>query len=183
MFFVAEAKHDVGELQLPSATTAPYLDCLQIARGSLSGFAILLLLVLDLLAFVQAAQARLLHRTYVDEHVLAALVGLNETVAFLAVEPLHCSCRHIILRKYCREASIHLLRVEGQFNSGLCGAKSEFEENGSVFEGCQGRDVRPEDADKMREAYSIALPELDLAEGPVESRRKLAEIFVQRRDG
>ena len=48
-----------------------------------------------------------------------------------------------------------------------------------VFEGLiNGRDVPLEDANKMREAYSIALHELDLAESQVESRRKLAEIIV-----
>jgi hypothetical protein len=43
----------------------------------------------------------------------------------------------------------------------------------------KGRDVPAEDAEKMQVAYSIALRELDLAEGPVESRRKLADIIVQ----
>jgi hypothetical protein len=49
-----------------------------------------------------------------------------------------------------------------------------------VFEGwIQGRDVPPEDAETMRRAYSIALRELKLTEGPVESRRKLADIILQ----
>jgi hypothetical protein len=49
-----------------------------------------------------------------------------------------------------------------------------------VFEGLlKGRDVPPEDADKMREAYSLALRELNLSEGPVESRLELADIILQ----
>jgi hypothetical protein len=36
-----------------------------------------------------------------DEHVLAAVVGLNEAVALLPVEPLHstnCHCRKLLLK-------------------------------------------------------------------------------------
>jgi hypothetical protein len=33
-----------------------------------------------------------------DEHVLAAGVGLNEAITFLVVEPLHNTCRHVALR-------------------------------------------------------------------------------------
>src|SRR5262249_45106575 len=31
------------------------------------------------------------------EHVLAALLRLDESVAFCRVEPLHCTCRHVDL--------------------------------------------------------------------------------------
>jgi hypothetical protein len=42
----------------------------------------------------------------------------------------------------------------------------------------KGRDVPPEGGTR-REAYSIALRELNLAKSPVESRRELADIIVQ----
>jgi hypothetical protein len=49
-----------------------------------------------------------------------------------------------------------------------------------VFEGwIKGRDVSAEDAQTMREAYGLALRELDLTESPVESRRMLADIILQ----
>src|SRR5208282_5931193 len=73
------------------------LDQLQISRR---GFALLALLKLeaDLLAFVERADAGVLHGGDVDEHVLAAVFGLNEAVALLGVEPLDRTHRHENLR-------------------------------------------------------------------------------------
>src|SRR5579883_901025 len=38
-----------------------------------------------------------LNGTDVHEDILAAVIRLNETKAFLAIEPLHCSLRHQVL--------------------------------------------------------------------------------------
>src|SRR3984893_16656947 len=50
--------------------------------------------ILDLLAFIERAQASALHRRDMNEYVLRAALGLNETVAFGRVDPLHRSGRH-----------------------------------------------------------------------------------------
>src|SRR6478609_4773964 len=43
----------------------------------------------DLLPFVQIAQAGALDRGNMHEHVLRAVLGLNEAVALLGIEPLY----------------------------------------------------------------------------------------------
>ena len=50
--------------------------------------------VLDLLVVLEALEAGALDGADVDEHVLAAVVGRDETVALGRVEPLHRSGRH-----------------------------------------------------------------------------------------
>src|SRR2546429_8860359 len=56
---------------------------------------------LDLLPFVEAAVAVTCDRAEVHEHILATF-NLNETVAFVAVEPLHRALRHLdLLRSGC----------------------------------------------------------------------------------
>ncbi len=50
--------------------------------------------VLNLLAFVEAVQARAFNRGHVDIHILAAVVGLDETKSLAWIEPLHDPCRH-----------------------------------------------------------------------------------------
>jgi hypothetical protein len=58
------------------------------------------LLILDNLPFIQTAEAGLLNRGDVDEHVLAAAtLRLNKSVPFLRIEPLHGTCRHRGLQK------------------------------------------------------------------------------------
>src|SRR5690349_18408346 len=49
---------------------------------------------LDLLAFVQAAQARRFHGRDMDKHVLAAIVGRDEAKTFCAVEEFYGATRH-----------------------------------------------------------------------------------------
>src|ERR1019366_1633765 len=49
----------------------------------------------DLVALSQVAQARFLDRRDMDEHVLPAVVRLNEAVALRCVEPLYCTARHV----------------------------------------------------------------------------------------
>jgi hypothetical protein len=51
-----------------------------------------------LVTFVQGRQARAFNRGDVDEHVLAAVLGLNETKALGRVEPLNDTVRHLILK-------------------------------------------------------------------------------------
>src|SRR6185437_14762682 len=48
----------------------------------------------DLLAFVEAVQARSFDRTDMNEHVLAALRRLDEPKTLRGVEPLHGTCGH-----------------------------------------------------------------------------------------
>src|SRR5262245_41316379 len=46
------------------------------------------------LALVERGQPRPLHGRDVNEHILAAVGGLNEPVALGGIEPFHCSARH-----------------------------------------------------------------------------------------
>jgi hypothetical protein len=48
----------------------------------------------ELLSLVEGAQAGTLDRADVNEHILAAVVRLNEAKAFLAVEPLYSARTH-----------------------------------------------------------------------------------------
>ena len=50
--------------------------------------------VFDLLPFVESRQAGLFEGGDVDESVLAAVVGLNETKPLCGIEPLYGSSRH-----------------------------------------------------------------------------------------
>jgi hypothetical protein len=43
---------------------------------------------------IEAAQSRFFDGGDVDEHVLAAIVRLNKSIALCRVEPLHCTYRH-----------------------------------------------------------------------------------------
>jgi hypothetical protein len=51
----------------------------------------------DFLSLVEAMQPGPFHSADVDEHVLAAVIRLDEPEAFLAVEPLYGSLRHVTL--------------------------------------------------------------------------------------
>src|SRR6478609_10547650 len=50
---------------------------------------------IDLLTIIEAGQTGALDGADVNEHILAAIVRLNEAVALLTVEPLHGTCRHL----------------------------------------------------------------------------------------
>jgi hypothetical protein len=52
-------------------------------------------LVRDPLSLVESVQPRAFDRANVHEYVLAAVIRLDESEAFLAIEPLHGSLRHI----------------------------------------------------------------------------------------
>jgi hypothetical protein len=49
----------------------------------------------DLLSLVEPVHASAFDRADVHEHILAAVIRLDESVALLAVEPLHGSLRHV----------------------------------------------------------------------------------------
>jgi hypothetical protein len=52
----------------------------------------------DDLPLIKAAQPGSLDRRDMDEHVLAASLGLNKSVAFLRIEPLHGAFSHCLLQ-------------------------------------------------------------------------------------
>src|SRR5205085_1590732 len=66
----------------------------QVASSRLAGALVGDDFEVDFLAFVEAAQAGLLDCADVDEHVLATLIRLDESVALCRVEPLHSSRSH-----------------------------------------------------------------------------------------
>src|SRR5919112_3230848 len=70
------------------------LGVLQVHCRSAAGALVGLKLIGDLLAFLQAAHAGALERRGVNEHVLAAVVGLNETITLGFIVPLHGSRFH-----------------------------------------------------------------------------------------
>ena len=77
-----------------------------VANGDLAGAAIFLRVERDLLAFVQRAHSSALEGGRMDEHVLAAIIGLNETKAFLIVvefdgTDLHVSFLNLHKQKRC----------------------------------------------------------------------------------
>ena len=56
--------------------------------------AVLFDLILDVLPFIERAQSGALDGGHVDEHVPAARLRLNETIALGRIEPLHRAARH-----------------------------------------------------------------------------------------
>lgn len=76
----------------------------QLTRRGLARAAVFFQFVRDLITLVQARQTRAFNRGDVDEHVLAAVLGLNEAKALGRVEPLNDTVRHIILKHLNRRA-------------------------------------------------------------------------------
>jgi hypothetical protein len=70
------------------------LENLQVLSAGLAAHLVNLGFVRNLLSFGEAGQASTLDSADVNEHIGAAVVRLNETEAFLAVEPLHSTSRH-----------------------------------------------------------------------------------------
>jgi hypothetical protein len=68
--------------------------CLQIVRRRFSGPSVGDNLIKDLLSLVEAVHPSALDGADVHENILAAVIGLDEAKAFLAVEPLYGSLRH-----------------------------------------------------------------------------------------
>src|SRR6266498_5576845 len=56
--------------------------------------AVLFDLILDLLPFIERAQSSALDCGDVDEHVFAARLRLNKSIALSRIEPLHRAARH-----------------------------------------------------------------------------------------
>src|ERR1700741_934217 len=91
------------DLKKKARTTEGFLGCsdersspcdYQVVVRGLAGPPVGDQLELDLLAFVQALQARALDSADMDKGVLAAVVRLDEAIAFGGVEPLHGSRSH-----------------------------------------------------------------------------------------
>lgn len=70
---------------------------LQIAGRRLAGPSIGLDFVADLLPIREPGQSSALDRRNVHENIQAALIGLNEAITLLAVEPLHGTCSHVTI--------------------------------------------------------------------------------------
>src|SRR5262249_44388528 len=51
-------------------------------------------LILDVLAFIERVQSRALDCGDVNEHVFAATLRLNESIALIRIEPFHRAARH-----------------------------------------------------------------------------------------
>src|SRR5215471_12233250 len=83
--------------RIPPATTSHCSDGAQIFRRGLARLSISNNIEKDLLSLVQARQPGAFNRADVHENVFAAVIRLDEAEAFLAIEPLHGSLRHIAL--------------------------------------------------------------------------------------
>src|SRR6185312_5127518 len=79
-------------IQAPSAHQAVSLRSGELGRRSLA--ALVGQLEAELLTFRQPAHAGAFDGADMDEHVLRAVVRLDETVALLGVEPLNSTCGH-----------------------------------------------------------------------------------------
>ena len=75
---------DLSQREILSADLAPHLVGLE--------------LEVDLLAFSETCKTSPLDRADVNEHIVAAVVRLNESKALLAVKPLYSTCRHFLLQ-------------------------------------------------------------------------------------
>src|SRR5260370_1609753 len=79
-------------LQQWSRSDGAQIFCRGLARPSISNN-----VEGDLLSFVKAVHPGALDRADVHEDILAAVIRLDEAEAFLAVEPLHASSRHMLV--------------------------------------------------------------------------------------
>src|SRR4051812_37881003 len=83
----------------------------QVVRCRLAGTAVGDDLVGELLAFVQRAEAGALNGADVYEHVLAAVVGLDEAEALGRVKPLHGSHAHGVVPSQITQCQSPLTRT------------------------------------------------------------------------
>src|SRR5260221_1401675 len=65
----------------------------------------------DLLVLIQRPVAGARDRGEVDEHVRRPVIGGDETKALVGVEPLHCSCCHV-LKSFIRHATTRPRRTD-----------------------------------------------------------------------
>ena len=82
-------------------------DGAQIFRRGLAGLAIGNNIEGDFLPLIEATHPGALDRADMDEDILAAVIRLDEAKAFLAVEPLYRTLRHVTLLsdRVCKEAA------------------------------------------------------------------------------
>src|SRR6266566_6102297 len=107
----------------PAPSSAGHLDVLRL--GSLLA---LCDVELDLLPFLETAVTATCNRAEVHEHIWAAF-DLDETVALVAVEPLHRSLRHLdLLRSGCgarhRDGAQRLSQLPWPASPARCGSGS-----------------------------------------------------------
>ena len=75
--------------------SAQHLGRDEVLRRGLAGLAVGDDLIRDFLTLVEAVHAGALDGADVHEHILASIIRLDETKAFLAIEPLHGSLSHL----------------------------------------------------------------------------------------
>src|SRR5215472_8899242 len=123
--------------RIPPGTTSHCSDGAQIFRRGLARLSISNNLERDLLSLVQAPQPGALNRADVHENVFAAVIRLDEAEAFLAIEPLHGSLRHIALLS---------VGVTRQSVNAAGSVHSRFGGNSSVRRGCAAGPSRSAEA-------------------------------------
>lgn len=82
----------------PSVIGASRSSQRQIFRAAFAPHPVELDLERNLLAFGETRKTRPFDRTDMDEHVIAAVIGLDESEALLTIEPLDCTRRHFPLQ-------------------------------------------------------------------------------------
>jgi hypothetical protein len=70
------------------------LSNLEIGRAGFTGPLVRLNLERDFLTFIEITKARALKRAHMDEYVLAAVIGLDEAIALLAIVPFYDAHAH-----------------------------------------------------------------------------------------
>src|SRR6266581_2132144 len=67
----------------------------------------------DLLVLIQRPVAGARDRGEVDEHVRRPVIGGDETIALVGVEPLPCACCHLF-KSFVQHATARSLRADGE---------------------------------------------------------------------
>src|SRR5215470_19407497 len=96
-------------------------------------------LIVDALAFVEPAQPSPLDCGNMHEHVLAAILRLDESVTLGRVEPLHSTGRHIDLRRESPARAAHKLRRLRSGRKPIAEASCTFVGGGNAPGECIGR--------------------------------------------
>src|SRR5713226_3991294 len=91
----------------------------------------------NLLAFGQRRQPRLLDGADMDEHILAAVGRLDETVTLLRVEPFHGTGRHcsFLIARACRRDRTGIARLQSIQFSGSALQVAAMERLGPSIDG------------------------------------------------
>ena len=72
----------------------------QIFRTALTTLGVNFDFVRNLLTFRQAGKPRPFNRADVNEHIVSAIIGLDEAKTLLAIEPFDSTCRHLLSPKH-----------------------------------------------------------------------------------